>query len=312
MSSAVVAAGYGGPENLSLVSETLGEPGPGQVLVEVRAVGTNPYDFKSYANVDGDPAKLPLRIGSEASGVVIGVGEGAEGTVGAVAVGDEVIVYGGFWGTYASQLLVPGGSITPKPSSVPFEQAAGLLQAGVVGLHMVDTTGVQSGETVLIHGAAGGVGQMATQAAVARGARVIGTALPDAHDALRSLGATPVVFGDGLADRVAALAAPDGVDVAMDCAGSDEALHVSLALVTSPERRVSLVNAAFVEHGGRLLGSVPSDNAERSALRPAVAQLAGDGKLHVTVDRTFALADAAEAHRYLAAGKARGKVVLIP
>lgn len=221
-------------------------------------------------------------------------------------------MYGGFLGSYATQLLLPGSSVLPKPEALSFEQAAGLLMAGCVGAHMVDATGVQAGETVLIHGAAGGVGQIATQVAVARGARVIGTAFADQHELVSSLGAEPVEPGDGLADRVTQKAGPGGVQAVLDGVGSDEALETSLALVSTPDRIVTLVNPAWMEHGIRMLGAGPNDAAERNALRPEIVRLAGEGKLQVQVDRTFPFAETAAAHQYLMEGHAKGKVILIP
>ena len=198
MTTAVVAAGYGGPEVLSVIDEPAGAPGPGQVLIDVRAAGTNPVDYKLYSGLFGkDPSRLPIRLGLEAAGVVSAVGAGAEGAAGQVRVGDEVLAYP-VQGAYAAQVVVPASSVVPKPASFSFEEAGGLLLAGATAVHTLTAAGVGSGDTVVIHGAAGGVGIIAIQLAVNAGARVIGTASGSSHAFLRELGAEPVTYGDGL------------------------------------------------------------------------------------------------------------------
>lgn len=162
----------------------------------VRAAGVNPIDWKLYSGLMGtDPASLPMRLGSEAAGVVSAVGEGVE----SVAVGDEVIAYPAR-GACAAELVVAVDAVTPKPDSIDWQQAAGLLLTGATAVHALVVVDVQSGDTVLVHGAAGGVGLTAVQLAVARGATVIATASPTSHDLLRELGAVAVAYGEGLAD----------------------------------------------------------------------------------------------------------------
>ena len=150
----------------------------GQVLVDVRAAGTNPVDYKLYSGEMGrDPAQLPMPIGMEVAGVVAAVAPGATGYTGALTVGDEVIVTN-VRGGYAEQVLADGSDVGHKPASLSFEQAAGLLLVGGTAWHLLTNTDVGTGDTVLIHGASGGVGLMAVQLAVARGAKVIATASP--------------------------------------------------------------------------------------------------------------------------------------
>jgi NADPH2:quinone reductase len=316
MSSVVVATAFGGPEVLSLIEEDLPEPGAGEVLIEVRAVGVNPSDVKSYSGAFGsDPASLPLRVGSEAAGVVSAVGVDATGPAGPISVGDEVIAYRAP-GAYAQRLLVPGEAVLPRPASLSWAQSAGLLLTGATAVHALTAAGVGSGHVVLIHAAAGGVGLAAVQTAVALGARVIGTAAPSDHDLLRSLGAEPVVYGVGLADRVRTIA-PDGIDAALDLIGSDEALDVSIELVTDHDRIATINNfgPAAAAAGIKVLGGGPGADPGteiRTNARLDLVHLAADGKLVVRVDRTFPLADAAAAHRYLQEGRARGKLALIP
>jgi NADPH:quinone reductase len=315
MTRAVVATGYGSPENLSVVEVDVPEPAAGEVRIEVRASGVNPFDHKVYGGGFGDdPAALPLRLGFEVSGVVAASGEGAEGPAGAVRVGDEVIGYP-VDGGYAESVTVPASSVFPKPAEMSFEQAAGLSVTGVAAYHLVEATGVRAGDTVLVHAASGGVGLAAAQLAVERDATVIGTASAGHHGRLRSYGVVPVAYGDGLADRVRD-AAPAGVDVALDTIGTDEAVDVSLALVAD-RRRIATI-AAFDRAPGagiRLLGNGPgadSGSEIRSRGRLVLTELVRRGRLRVEVARTFPLAQAAEAHRLVAGGHAGGKVVLLP
>jgi len=315
MTKAVVATAFGGPEVLALIDVPLDPPGPDQVLVAVRAAGTNPIDYKVYSGAMGqDPARLPMRLGAEAAGVVIEAAEGAEGPGGPIKAGDEVIAYR-ILGGYATELVVPVSSVIPKPSALSFEQASGLMLTGVTAWHALTVTGVGAGDTVLIHGASGGVGLMAVQLAVDAGARVIGTASESGDALLRDLGAEPVTYGAGLAERVRALA-PDGVDAAVDAVGGDEALDASLALVPRRDRIVTLLASkrAF-ESGIKVIGGAPGadpGNEIRAAARLELARLAGEGKLSVLVAAAYPLAEAAAAHRALATGHTHGKIVLVP
>src|SRR6516162_4967587 len=239
----VIAAGYGGPGVLAVVEEPVGEPGPGEARIEVRAAGVNPIDFKAYSGAFGtDPARLPIRLGAEAAGVVTAVGPDAAGPAGPVAVGDEVIAFRAP-GAYAAELVVPAQAVVPKPATLDWAQASGLMLTGVTAWHALTVTDVHAGDTVLIHGASGGVGVVAVQLAAIRGASVIGTASPARHDFLRELGVIPVAYGPGLADRVRA-AAPGGVDAALDLVGTDEAMEVSLGLVADRDRIVTIAGFA--------------------------------------------------------------------
>ena len=310
MTRIVVAQAYGGPEVLVLQDIELPDLAEGQVLVDVRAAGTNPFDFKSYSGDMGDdPAKLPLRVGSEVSGVVAVITPGAAGYTGALTVGDEVIVTN-VDGGYADQVVANAADVGRKPENLGFEQAAGLLQVAVTAWHLLSSTRVGTGNTVLIHGASGGVGLMAVQLAVARGVRVIATASPARHDQLREYGAEPVAYGAGLADRVRAIGR---VDAALDLVGTDEALDTSVELVADRSRIATIAGFARAgELGIKVLTGADGGQAIRDAARPELVELAAAGRLKVIVDRVFPLAEAAEAHRYLQTGHAHGKVVLVP
>ncbi|MFZ0157890.1 MAG: NADP-dependent oxidoreductase, partial [Kineosporiaceae bacterium] len=235
MSRAVVATGYGTPDVLDVVEIEQPRPGPGEVLIEVRAAGVNPIDHKLYSGAMGaDPAALPLRLGFEVSGVVASLGEGVTG----VAAGDEVIAYR-VDGGYATHVVAAVADVFAKPEALSFAQASGLLLTGVTAVHLLTATGVGAGDTVLVHGASGGVGLIVTQLAVARGARVIGTAGAARLDAVRAFGGEPVTYGEGVAQRVRELA-PSGIDVALDTVGTDEAVDTSIELVTDRSRIASI------------------------------------------------------------------------
>ncbi len=310
MTRVVLATAYGGPEVLAVVDRPGADPGPGQARVEVRAAGVNPADWKSYTGAFGtDPAALPRRLGFEVSGVVTAVGPDVD-----LAVGDEVI---GFRvsGGYAAELVVRASALVPKPASLGWEQAAGLMLTGATAVHALTATGVAEGDTVLVHGAAGGVGLMAVQLAALRGARVIGTVGGDGADLVRRLGAEPVRYGDGLAGRVRELA-PDGVAAALDLVGTDQAVDVSLELVADRQRIATI--AAFDRAGSegiRALGSGPGADPGtelRDAARPELAEAAGADRLEVVVAATFPLEEVAAAHRQGMAGHTHGKLVLVP
>jgi NADPH:quinone reductase len=315
MTRVVVATDYGGPEVLSVIDQPAGAPGPGQARIEVRAAGVNPVDYRVYSGIFGrDPANLPLRIGSEAAGVVVQVGPDAVGPAGPVRTGDEVIAYR-VSGAYAADLIAPAASLLPKPAGVSWQQAAGLMLTGVTAWHCLVATGVSHGDTVLIHAGAGGVGLMATQLAALRGATVIATASPARHELLRELGAIAVSYGPGLADRVKALA-PGGVDAALDLVGTDEAVDVSIELVADRTRiaTIAAFRRASQEHIKALGGAPGADPGTeiRSAARLELAKLAGEGKLRVFITAMFPLAQASDAHRAIMTGHTSGKIALIP
>lgn len=298
----VVATSYGGPESLEVAVQPVPQPGPGEVLVQVRAAGANPADWKSYSGMWGtDEDALPLPIGFEVAGVVAAVGEGVTG----VQEGDEVIAWP-IRGGYASHVVVPQDTLAPKPRSLDWPEAAALLLSAGAAWHALEASGVSDGETVLVHGGAGGVGLMAVQLARVRGARAIATARPDQFGLLRELGAEPVEFGDGLLERVRPLGE---VDATVDLVGSDEALDVSLAL-TTPERIATIAN--FGQRAAEAHIHVLGDDGPRRAARSELVQLAGAGQLKVLVSETFPLESAAAAHRKLQEGRTTGKIVLLP
>ena len=246
--------------------------------------------------------------------MVTAVGEGAEGPAGPVHEGDEVIAYP-VQGAYASEILAPTTSVVPKPEPMSFEQAGGLMLTGVTAYHALTRAKVGKGDTVLVHGAAGGVGLMAVQLAVDLGARVIGTASQSGHALLRQFGAEPVVYGDGLVERVRAMA-PEGVDAAIDTVGTDEAVDSSIALVHDRTRVVSA--AAFGRGPGlgiTVIGNGPGADPGReirTAARLELVRLVEQNKLKVVVAAIYPLSEAAAAHQAIQSGHTHGKIVLVP
>ncbi|MGW8397303.1 NADP-dependent oxidoreductase [Streptomyces lydicus] len=294
---------FGGADVLALRETEKPEPGPGDVRVRVVAVGVNPLDYKRrYGWVEQFyPTTFPAVPGLEFAGVVDALGEG----VTEVGVGDEVF---GWTRTGAYAEFALAGDIAPKPAELSFATAAALPVAGETAQRVLDELGVREGETMLLHGAAGAVGQVAVQLAVALGVTVVGTASPANHDFLRALGAVPVAYGAGLADRVRAVA-PQGVDAVFDAAGHD-ALPVSLALRGgTTDRIVTIAATDAAEHGVPFsAGGTPSEQVRAGLVKHA--RLAVEGKLTVPVAETFALADAAKAQELSEAGHVRGKLII--
>ncbi|MFD5224400.1 NADP-dependent oxidoreductase [Microbacterium sp. NPDC058342] len=279
---------------------------PASVLVEVRAAGVNPVDWKLMAGyLDAIlPTHFPVIPGWDVAGVVVAVGMDTP----EFQIGDEVMAYARKdsvnAGTFAERVAVPVTAVARKPASLSWEQAGALPLAGGTALRAIDALGELHARTVLIHAAAGGVGSLAVQIAIARGARVIGTASEHNHDYLRSLGAHPVTYGDGLADRVHALA--DGpVDAVADFAGG--VLPVTLEVLAPDGVHVSVADSSVTEHGGRHIWVRP-DGAETERL----ARLADEGGLRVEVAETFPLERTADAFRASRRGHTRGKLVIIP
>ncbi|MCX5534553.1 NADP-dependent oxidoreductase [Streptomyces sp. NBC_00006] len=297
---------YGGPEVLEYGEIRDPKVGPDSVLVKVRAAAVNPVDRHCRAgHLDAllDPV-FPVIPGWDVSGVVVQPGV----AVTEFAPGDEVIGYvrEDFLsrGTFAEYVAAPVRTLARKPRNLTFEEAAGLPLAGLTALQVL-TGGleVQEGDVVLVHAAAGGVGSFAVQIARHFGARVIGTASERNHDYVRELGGEPVTYGDGLAERVRALA-PEGVDAAFDTVGG-ETLRVSAELLAPGGRLASIADGDVVGLGGRYCWVRPDavDLARLTALAEADV-------VTVHVDETLPLEEAARAHELSESGRTRGKVVV--
>jgi NADPH:quinone reductase-like Zn-dependent oxidoreductase len=293
--------GDSGVLRLSEVEEP--HAGPGQVRLKVMAAGVNALDFKVRRGWLEQlyPVTFPVIPGIEAAGIVDEVGEGVTG----VSVGDEVLGHT-VTGSYAEYAVATDAAA--KPADLSWEQAAALPIAVETSDRVLNTLKVSSGETLLVHGAAGVTASVGVQLAVARGATVIGTASEANHDYLRSLGAIPVTYGDGLADRVRA-AAPQGIDAVFDAAGADD-LEVSIELRGGTTDRIVTI-ADFRAHDlGVTFSTGPGPD-----FGPTLAEYArsvAEGRLAVRIDRSLPLADAAQAQDASETGHARGKLILRP
>jgi NADPH:quinone reductase-like Zn-dependent oxidoreductase len=290
---------FGGPEVLEIVDLPDPHPGPGQVRIAVRAAGVNPSDWKKREGLMDE--ELPQTLGYEAAGVVDELGDG----VADVAAGDRVF---GLSAEGAAQAeLAVLSYYAPIPPSLDFAGAAALPSTIETATRALDQLGAGSGRTLLVNGASGSVGSAAVQLAVARGARVIGTASPANHEYLRSLGAEPVAYGVGLTGRVHALA-PDGVDLALDVAGSG-ILPELIELTGGPEHVVTIADFMGArEHGVRF----SSGDAGRAVhVLAEIGELIEAGRFSLPVAQTFPLAEVAEAHRAGESGHVHGKLVLL-
>lgn len=290
---------YGGPEVLQVDEVPEPHAGPGEVRIKVQAAGVNPFDVKLREGMmsGGNSLPGPVITGQEAAGVVDEVGEGVTGTL----VGD--VVFGFTVGGAAAERAVLN-HWAHKPDNVSVTEAGGIslvAETAARGLRELD---VKAGDTVLVHGASGGVGQAAIQLARHAGASVIGTASESNHDLVRSLGATPTSYGDGLAARVAALA-PDGVNAVFDAAGTS--IEDLVAVAGDPSRVVTIANFAAGGLGVRVSGG---GGVRAYDALDQVADLGAKGDFALKVAATFDLAEAGAAHELAISGHAGGKVVL--
>lgn len=294
---------FGGPEVLELVELPDPEPGPRQIRIAVRATGVNPIDWKVRSGAMG--GELPKRTGQEVAGVVDKLGDGVRG----VEMGEAV--FGGAAGGGGAAELALVENYARVPAALDFAGAAALPVAVETAVRTLDALGVSGGQTVVINGASGSVGIAAVQFAHARGARVIGTASAANQDYLREFGAEPTTYGDGLVERVRALAGGQGavVDRALDAAGGG-VLPALVELTGSPERVVTIADFLGAEQTGVPFSGGMGPERAWHALADA-AELIEAGRLRVPVAQTFPLADIAEAHRISQSGHPRGKLVLI-
>jgi NADPH:quinone reductase-like Zn-dependent oxidoreductase len=300
---AVTFTEYGGPEVLQVAEVDEPHPGSGQIRVAVRAAGVNPVDWKARSGVMREvmPVSFPAITGREAAGVVDEVGP----DVTDFAIDDEVFGFA-VGGAAAERAILD--DVARKPAGLSWEEAAGLPVAVETSVRVFTVLGgVGEGQTIVVNGAAGGVGVAAVQLARARGARVIGTASERNHEFLRSLGAEPTTYGDGLVERVRALA-PDGVDLAFDTAGQGGVPDL-ITLTGDPARVATIADFGAAALGVKVTGG--GDFRAVEALGEA-ADLAEAGRLRMPIERTFTFAQAGDAHRASQEGHVRGKLVLIP
>ncbi|MEV6757694.1 NADP-dependent oxidoreductase [Streptomyces sp. NPDC051214] len=290
-------AEFGGPEVLQLLDAEEPHAGPGQIRIAVRAAGVNPVDWRIREGqiLGAHPTVLPSGVGLDAAGVVDEVGEGVEG----VAAGDHVFGEGS--STYAEFAVLSAWARMPE--GLTFEEAAGYPSVVETALRVIHEVGVRPGQTLLVSGASGGVGSAVLQIARDRGITVIGTAGAANQDYLRGLSAHATTYGDGWVERVRELGQ---VDAALDLAGSG-VLRELVELTGDPSKVISIADLGAPDFGVRfsgVAGSVPDALAEAAAL------IAGN-KLHIPVEKSYTLADAAAAHIDSRAGHSRGRRVIV-
>ena len=298
---------YGPVAVLDVRDVPIPEAGPGQVLIRVKAAGINPGEAKIRDGFLHErwPATFPSGQGSDFAGVVERLGPG----VTAVAERDEVIGWVDTRSSQAEYVVADEQNLVPRPSGLPWEVAGAIPVVGFTAWAMVRAVGVKPGDTVVVAGAAGGVGSLAVQLAKRAGATVIGLAGPSNHDWLTRHGIIPVAYGEGVADRIRA-AAPATVDAFLDTYGGD---YVELALndlKVAPERIDTVVRFDAVAKYG-----VKADGNGAGASAATLDELAGliaAKELELPVARTYPLTEVVAAYAELAKGHIRGKIVLIP
>jgi NADPH:quinone reductase-like Zn-dependent oxidoreductase len=303
---AAIYAEFGGPEVIRIVRVPVPEPAPGEAIVEVRAVGLNPYDAKARTGFSPSPVPLPRGIGGDVAGVVTAVAPGAEYADGSpIAVGDAVL--GWTMGAARERVAVPAGQLARKPPGLPFAVAGSLSTAGQTAVASLSVAPVAHGETVLVTAAAGSVGFLYSQLAIRTGARVVGTASQSNHERLRAIGVVPVDYGPGLAARVRA-AAPEGIAAVQDNVGGDS-VELALDLGVPPSRICEIVDHAATE---RLGLASPGRYERRADVLADLARQVAAGELSLPVFREFPLDEVVAAFQLLETRHLSGKIVLVP
>jgi NADPH:quinone reductase-like Zn-dependent oxidoreductase len=297
---------YGGLEVLKVVEVDRPIPGPGRVLVRVKAAGINPGEASIRKGLFAErwPSTFPSGQGSDLAGIVEEVGAEVKNT----AVGDEVIGFTNDRSSQAEFVVVEADNLVPRPGTVSWEQAGALFVAGTTAYAAVRSVALSAGETVVVSGAAGGVGSIAVQLAKNAGAKVIGLAGDANHKWLTEHDVIPVTYGDGVEERI--LAASGGkVDAFIDTFGGGY-VELALKLGVAKSRIDTIIDfAAAAKYGVKTEGNHEAANAE------VLAQLAGllaAGRLEIPIARVYPLAEVREAYRELEQRHTRGKIVLEP
>jgi NADPH:quinone reductase-like Zn-dependent oxidoreductase len=306
MSRAVRFDEYGGVDVLDVVEVEDPVPGPGQLLVRVKAAGINPGEAKIREGMLHErwPATFPTGQGSDLAGVVEAVGDGVDG----FQAGDEVIGFTDARASQAELVAIDAENATRRPAGVPWEVAGALFVVGATASAAVRAVNLSDGDTVVVSGAAGGVGSLAVQLARRAGATVIGLASEHNHEWLRGHGVVPVTYGDGVAERVRA-AAPDGVDAFIDLIGGGY-VELALELGVAPDRIDTIADfSAPAKYGVKADGNAAGASAETLA---QLAALIEQGALEIPIAATYPLDQVRDAYTELERNHTRGKIVLVP
>ena len=306
MSKAVRFDQYGDVDVLQVVDVERPVPGPGQVLVNVKATSINPGEASIRKGLLHSrwPATFPSGEGSDLAGVVAALGQGVQG----FAVGDEVIGFTNKRASHAEFVVVEAGDLTPRPRNVTWETAGSLFVAGATAYAAVRAVSLKRGDTLAVSGAAGGVGSIVVQLAVREGAKVIGLASSAHHQWLSDHGVIPLAYGEGIEERLRA-AANDHLDAFIDTFGADY-VELALKLGVRPERINTIANfEAVAKYGVKAEGNAQGAS---SAVMAELAQLIGQGELEIPIAHVYPLADVREAYRELEQRHTHGKIVLVP
>lgn len=314
MARAIVYTEIGTPDVLHLVDIPDPVAAPGEVVVRIEAAGVNPLDAKLRRGARPSPPIVePRRVGFDGAGVVAALGEGVTG----FAVGDRVAITN-VLGTYATALSVPVSRLVRLSDGVTTAEGASLGIPIGTAYQCLRSLGVGQGDTLLVHAGSGAVGQAAVQFAALWGATVIATGSPARFEQLRALGAIPVAYGEGLVERVREVA-PDGITVALDCIGTDEAIQASLHLVADRDRIATIVRGPDAADfgirafsGGSPVPLTEQELAWRDEAVPLAVNLIEAGDLQVELGPELPLAEASRAHELIEQHAARGKIVLVP
>ena len=292
---------YGGPEVLALTEVPVPCPGPHQIRIRVCAAGVNPSDWKRRSGLyqDFEPLSFPVGVGVEAAGIVEAIGPEVKG----VKIGDAVFGFG--QDTQAEQALLTHWA--PKPDTLPFIEAAGLPVVVETAVRILSEVGILPGQTLLVCGAAGGIGSAVLQLAHLRGIMVIGTASLAKYDYVRTLGALPIPYGPGLAERVKNLS-PLGIDAALDLVGAGN-LDELIAITGRPEKVLSIADFSAESLGARFSYGPPKDP---ETVLSGISALCTQGLFHMHVDQIFPLSQTAHAQTVSAEGRVTGKLVIVP
>lgn len=297
---------YGGIDALYVAEVERPTPGPGQVLVKMKAAGINPGEATIREGMLDSvwPATFPSGEGSDLAGVVEELGEGVD----RFSVGDEVIGFVETRSSHAEFVVVEAKNLTPRPANVSWEEAGALYVAGATAYAAVRAVSVGEGDTVVVSGAAGGVGSLAVQLAKNAGAKVIGLAGKHNHDWLRDHGVVPVTYGEGQETRIQE-AAGGKIDAFIDTFGSGY-VELALKLGVEPGRIDTIIDFEAAEKHG-----VKAEGAAKAASANVLAELAkmiSEGKLEIPIARVYPLDEVKDAYRELEQRHTRGKIVLEP
>jgi NADPH:quinone reductase-like Zn-dependent oxidoreductase len=306
MPQAVMFDRYGDVDVLKVVDVKRPIPGPRQILVEVRAAAINPGEASIRKGLFAErwPATFPSGEGSDLAGVVAELGQGVAG----LRIGDQVIGFTNHRASHAKLVVIEASNVTPKPPGVSWEAAGSLFVAGTTAYAAIGAVSLRTGDTVVVSGAAGGVGTLVVQLARNAGAKVIGLSSEQHTDWLKAHGVIPVAYGDGAPDRIRA-AAGGRVDAFIDTFGAGY-VKLALDLGVSPDRINTIIDFAAAEkYGVKAKGSA---DAASSHVVAELAKLVADGRLEIPIARVYPLSEVQAAFRDLEQRHTLGKIVLRP